>query len=75
MPSLQARQTAHVFNPAVFFPASFLIFVLLAFSIVMPSTMEALFSSLQSLIVSNGSWFYVMSVALILVSGVMVGMT
>jgi len=75
MPSLQARKAAHVFNPAVFFPASLLIFVLLAFSIVMPSTMEALFSSLQSIIVSNGSWFYVMSVALILVSVVMVGMT
>jgi len=75
MPSLQARKAAHVFNPAVFFPASLLIFVLLAFSIVMPSTMEAMFSSLQSIIVSNGSWFYVMSVALILVSVVMVGMT
>lgn len=75
MPSLQARKAAHVFNPAVFFPASLLIFVLLAFSIVMPSTMEALFSSLQSIIVSNGSWFYVMSVALILVSVVIVGMT
>lgn len=75
MPPQQARSAAHVLNPSVFFPASVLIFVLLAFSIAIPGIMESWFSSLQATIVANGSWFYVMSVALILVSVVMVGIT
>lgn len=75
MSSQQARSAAYMFNPSVFFPASVLIFILLAFSIAIPDTMESWFSSLQETIVANGSWFYVMSVALILVSVVMVGIT
>lgn len=53
-------------NKAVFIPASVLVVSLLLFTLVFPSVSSDFFSLLQSSIVENGSWFYVLVVALIL---------
>jgi choline/glycine/proline betaine transport protein len=53
-------------NGAVFYPASALIILLLAFTLLFPALSKNFFEQLQSVIVDNGSWFYVFVVALIL---------
>lgn len=54
-------------NPWVFYPASLLIVSLLAFAIATPQLASTAFNALQSGIITNGSWFYVFSVAVILI--------
>lgn len=54
-------------NSAVFYPASLLIISLLLFTLVFPQASASFFASLQSSIVENFSWFYVFTVAVILV--------
>lgn len=54
-------------NRAVFIPASVSVMLLLLFSLIFPSVSANFFSALQSNIVENGSWFYVLIVAIILV--------
>jgi choline/glycine/proline betaine transport protein len=53
-------------NGAVFYPASALILLLLAFTLLFPTLSKNFFEQLQSVIVDNFSWFYVFVVALIL---------
>lgn len=57
-------------NGAVFYPASALIILLLAFTLLFPALSKNFFEQLQSAIVDNGSWFYVFVVALILLLAV-----
>ena len=54
-------------NKPVFFSASALIVLLLLFTILQPTVANELFSLSQALIVDNGSWFYVLTVASILI--------
>jgi choline/glycine/proline betaine transport protein len=61
------------FNPQVFFTASGSIIALLAFSVIAPQKANSVFQLLQNSIVANGSWFYVLSVALILVVVIYLG--
>ncbi|TDF39779.1 BCCT family transporter [Alteromonadaceae bacterium M269] len=61
------------FNPNVFFPASIGIIALLIFAAVAPEHANRLFQQIQDSIVINGSWFYVLSVAVILVLVVYLG--
>jgi choline/glycine/proline betaine transport protein len=61
------------FNPHVFFPASGSIIALLAFSVIAPEKANGVFQLVQNSIVANGSWFYVLSVAFILVVVIYLG--
>ncbi|WP_371195638.1 BCCT family transporter [Glaciecola sp. SC05] len=60
-------------NKQVFIPASVLIFLLLGFAVFWPNLANEVFQVMQSSIVKNGSWFYVLSVAIILVSVLYLG--
>lgn len=53
-------------NAKVFYPSSFAIVVLLLFAFWAPETADTFFKQVQTAIVENGSWFYVLSVAIIL---------
>ena len=62
-------------NSAVFYPASVLVISLLAFTLVLPQTSADFFASLQATIVENGSWFYVLVVASILIFTLYLGLS
>lgn len=55
-------------NPPVFFGSAALILALVVFAVALPQTAQALFGQVQSWIVGNASWFYVLAVALILIT-------
>lgn len=55
-------------NKTVFFISSGLILVLALFASIFPKVADAFFKHLQAVIVENGSWFYVLSVAIILIT-------
>ncbi|KAA0889274.1 choline BCCT transporter BetT [Pusillimonas sp. ANT_WB101] len=55
-------------NPPVFLTASAFIFVLVAFAILAPKRAQALFSATQAWILGNASWFYILTVAIILLA-------
>ena len=59
----------------VFYSASALLVLIVGASAVLPDRVNALFSTLQSGIVSNGSWYYVLVVALVLLSTLIVAFT
>ncbi len=60
-------------NSAVFYPASILVISLLVFSLALPQVSAVFFAALQSAIVDNFSWFYVFTVAVILVLALYLG--
>ena len=60
-------------NKPVFYAASGAILMLLLFAVAMPETAETLFSTMQAAVVENGSWFYVFTVATILIFVVYIG--
>ncbi|MEP1868242.1 MAG: BCCT family transporter, partial [Paraglaciecola sp.] len=60
-------------NRPVFYLSSLLIAILVLFALVSPKTADVFFSHLQSTIIANGSWFYVLSVAAILMSVLYLG--
>lgn len=60
-------------NKQVFIPASVVIVMLLVFAVISPATANAVFDLMQSTIVANGSWFYVLSVAVILLTVLYLG--
>lgn len=62
-------------NPPVFYTAISLIGILVLLTSLMPDQAESWFNSLQSGIVQNASWFYVLTVALILISVVYLGLS
>lgn len=55
-------------NKHVFFTSSGLIVLLALFASIFPKVADSFFKSLQNVIVQNGSWFYVLSVAIILIT-------
>ncbi|WP_240485080.1 choline BCCT transporter BetT [Aestuariibacter salexigens] len=62
-------------NPHVFISSSVLILVLVTFALVSPNLADTLFNATQSAIVDNGSWFYVLTVAVILLLVTFLGMS
>ncbi len=54
------------FNPTVFYPASVIIAILVIFSASFPKEAKDFFKGMQDAIVANGSWYYILSVAVIL---------
>lgn len=62
-------------NKPVFFSASIVVIALLLFTLISPSLSTEFFQYLQSTIVENGSWFYVLIVALILLFTLYLGLS
>ncbi|MDX1795528.1 MAG: choline BCCT transporter BetT [Hydrogenovibrio sp.] len=62
-------------NPPVFFTSAGLIIALLIFAVVSPKTADASFKTLQNAIVDNGSWFYVLAVAIMLITVLFLGLS
>ncbi|MCT4709301.1 choline BCCT transporter BetT [Enterobacteriaceae bacterium H11S18] len=62
-------------NPPVFFISAALIIVLVAFSSIFPELADRKFKALQQGIFTNASWFYVLAVALILLSVTYLGLS
>ncbi len=54
-----------VINPPVFFGSAGVIFLLVTLTVLFPERAQALFSVIQSWIIANASWFYILAVALI----------
>jgi choline/glycine/proline betaine transport protein len=54
------------FNKAVFYPASLVILLLMIITVSAPNLAKSLFADIQNAITANGSWFYVLTVAIIL---------
>ncbi len=71
----QNNENIAKFNPAVFFPASILIAVLVIFSASFPNEAKDFFKGMQHSIVVNGSWFYILTVATILLIVVFLGVS
>jgi choline/glycine/proline betaine transport protein len=55
-------------NKTVFLTSSALIILLALFASIFPQVADTFFKNLQAVIVENGSWFYVLSVAIILIT-------
>lgn len=53
-------------NRSVFFSSTLVIVLLLAFTLISPTIADQLFSNLQSGITTNGGWFYILTVGIIL---------
>ncbi|ALS97621.1 BCCT family transporter [Lacimicrobium alkaliphilum] len=68
-----SENTPAKINPNVFYPATGLILLILLFSVISPDTADATFKTVQAAIITNGSWFYVVAVAVILVSVLYLG--
>src|SRR5690554_2624453 len=60
-------------NPPVFYSAAGLIVAILLFAALAPTTADKWFQRVQSAIIENGSWFYVLAVAVILLSVLYLG--
>lgn len=57
-------------SPPVFYTSAVLIAILVMFAGFFPTTAQSFFGDLQSWIVENVSWFYILAVALILLSAI-----
>ncbi|WP_339614799.1 choline BCCT transporter BetT [uncultured Gilvimarinus sp.] len=53
-------------NPPVFFGAGGLCLVFVLFAVLMPTTAESLFGSVQGWVIHSAGWFYILAVALFL---------
>jgi len=60
-------------NRPVFYLSSLSILVLVLFALIAPQAADTFFTDLQSTIIQNGSWFYVVSVAIILMTVLYLG--
>lgn len=67
--------TQNNLNRNVFFSSALSIAILVLFSLLAPETAEQLFSSVQKEIVASGSWFYVLTVAMILLTVLYLGLS
>ncbi|UNE44043.1 choline BCCT transporter BetT [Serratia ureilytica] len=62
-------------NKAVFITSALLIFLLVAFAAIFPDIADRNFKILQQQIFTNASWFYILAVALILLSVTFLGLS
>ncbi len=72
--TIPKKSTSQI-NKAVFFTSALLIFLLVAFAAVFPDVADKNFKLLQQQIFTNASWFYILAVALILLSRYFSGVT
>ncbi|MFC3096114.1 BCCT family transporter [Alteromonas sediminis] len=72
---MQSEQSQARLNPKVFYPSSVAIIALMVFAFFLPQHADQLFSTMQAVIVENGSWFYVISVATILLGVAYLGVS
>lgn len=68
-----SKPSPHAINPAVFYSASAVIVSILLFAVLAPQRADAVFKALQAAIVANGSWYYVLTVAIILITTIYLG--
>ncbi len=62
-------------NPPVFYGSAIIILALVLYSALLPDQAQALFSDLQTWIIANVSWFYILAVAIILLTVVLLALT
>ena len=65
----------HEINPPVFLGSAALIFALVLYTAIFPTTASEQFNQLQSSISTNASWFYILVVALILICVTFLGVS
>lgn len=63
----ESRPATTIHRP-VFFSAALFTVLLVAFAIIAPKTAQDVFGAMQAWIISNASWFYILVVAVILIS-------
>ena len=73
--ALSAINFKHEINPPVFFGAAALIFLLVVYTVLFPTSASEHFSQIQTSISANASWFYILVVALILLCVTYLGVT
>lgn len=72
----QAKKSAKGhFNPPVFYGATAILLLLVAYAVLFAADASARFAALQSGIVANMSWYYVLVVAIVLVSVIVIGVS
>ena len=69
------KQSKSQINKAVFYTSALLIFLLVAFAAIFPDVADKNFKLLQQQIFTNASWFYILAVALILMSVTFLGLS
>ena len=62
-------------HPPVFFTSSILVILLLIYAAAMPEHAGSTFSSMQSVIIDNGGWFYILTVAILLITVTFLGLS
>ena len=62
-------------NPPVFYTASGLVIVLLLYAALMPKQADAFFGDLQTVLIDNGGWFYILTVAILLITVTFLGLS
>ncbi len=72
---LEEQRNVAPLNAPVFWASTILLAVVLGGSALAPDFADRLFSNIQDGIVVNGSWYYVLVVAIILVSSVVIALT
>jgi choline/glycine/proline betaine transport protein len=73
--NFEQAETKTYINPPVFFFSAFLIIALVTFAGLKPELADSWFKSLQQDLFVNASWFYVLAVALILLSVAYLGLS
>ncbi|KAA5971560.1 MULTISPECIES: choline BCCT transporter BetT [Pantoea] len=68
------KKRSHI-NPPVFFTSAALIFILVAFAALFPEQADTQLTALQTSLFANASWFYILAVALILLTVVYLGVS
>ncbi|SDS07949.1 choline/glycine/proline betaine transport protein [Halopseudomonas xinjiangensis] len=71
---MQEKPTSTL-NPPVFFGSAALIFALVLYSVVLPEQAQVVFGELQSWIITNVGWIYILAVAGILLTVVLVAVS
>lgn len=72
---MQEKNPRGKLNPPVFYTATALVSIIVFFSSFFPKKAEEFFNGLQATIVTNGSWFYVLTVGIILITVVYLGLS
>ncbi len=62
-------------NPAVFFTSSGIIVLLMVYAALFPKQAENSFQGLQGALIDNGGWFYILTVAIILITVAFLGLS
>lgn len=72
---ISVKKSLTQINKPVFFTSAFIIFLLVAFAVLFPEVADQNFKRLQQQIFTNASWFYILAVALILLSVTFLGLS